>query len=72
MTAPGATNNTSRKDKSIGSYFSDGAVMKFSDGETIINGFDEPVGVHLIKQGFVKACSTSQDGHANLLLICSR
>jgi len=58
-----------RKDKSIGSYFSDGVVMKFTSGETIINGFDEPDGVHLIKEGFVKACSTSQDGHANLVLI---
>jgi CRP-like cAMP-binding protein len=58
-----------RKDKSINSYFSDGTVMKFSSGETIVNGIDEPDGVFLIKEGYVKACSTSHDGHANLLLI---
>jgi CRP-like cAMP-binding protein len=64
-----ASSSTTRKDKSIASYFSDGTVMKFTSGETIINGFDEPDGIYLIKEGFVKACSTSQDGHANLVLI---
>jgi CRP/FNR family cyclic AMP-dependent transcriptional regulator len=58
-----------RKDKSIASYFSDGITLQFKGGDTIINGFDEPDGVYLIKEGFVKACSTSHDGHANLLLI---
>ncbi len=58
-----------RKDKSITSYFSDGTIVNFSNGETIVNGLDEPDGVFLIKEGFVKACSTSRDGHANLLLI---
>ena len=62
-------NSQLRKDKSISSYFSDGTVNKFSNGETIINGFDEPSAVHLIKDGFVKACSTSFDGHANLVII---
>lgn len=57
------------KYKSISSYFSDGLEMKLSNGETIISGLDEPSGVYFIKQGFVKAYSTSQDGHANLLLI---
>ena len=61
--------STARKDKSIASYFSDGTVLKFVSGDTIINSFDEPSGVHLIKDGFVKACSTSHDGHANLVLI---
>ena len=69
MTASLSPNTLTRKDKSIASYFSDGVVMKFKNGETIINGFDEPLGVYLIKEGFVKAHSTSQDGHANLLLI---
>lgn len=63
------TSKTRNKDKNIASYFSDGAVMNFKNGQTIINGLDEPEGVHLIKKGFVKACSTSHDGHANLLLI---
>lgn len=62
-------NTLTRKDKSIDSHFSDGVVMKFVCGETIINGFDEPDGIYLIKSGYVKACSTSHDGHANLLLI---
>jgi CRP/FNR family transcriptional regulator len=43
--------------------------MHFSREETIINGFDEPEGVYLIKQGFVKACSVSRSGKGNLLLI---
>jgi CRP/FNR family cyclic AMP-dependent transcriptional regulator len=58
-----------RKDKSIVSFFSEGAVLEFKSGETIINGFDEPDGVYLIKSGFVKSHSSSNDGHANLLLI---
>jgi CRP/FNR family transcriptional regulator len=58
-----------RKDKSIVSHFSDGLLMHFSREETIINGFDEPEGVYLIKQGFVKACSVSRSGKGNLLLI---
>src|ERR1700694_2773386 len=69
MTASLSPNTLTRKDKSIASYFMEGVVMKFKNGETIINGFDEPLGVYLIKEGFVKAHSTSQDGHANLLLI---
>jgi CRP-like cAMP-binding protein len=69
MATSSSSYSTTRKDKSITSYFSDGTVLKFSSGDTIVNGFDEPDGVFLIKEGFVKACSTSQDGHANLLLI---
>ncbi len=60
---------TSTTDKSIVSHFSDGFVMHFKRDETIISGFDEPQGVYLIKKGFVKACSVSQSGHGNLLLI---
>jgi len=55
--------------ESIIAHFSDGQVMHFSRGETIINDFDEPEGVYLIKKGFVKACSISRDGHGNLLFI---
>lgn len=57
------------QDESIVSHFSDGVQMKFTNGETIINGIDEPDGVYLIKKGFVKAFSVSDDGHGNLLLI---
>jgi CRP/FNR family cyclic AMP-dependent transcriptional regulator len=56
-------------DESIVSYFSDGLQMHFSNGETIINGIDEPEGVYLIKKGFVKAYSVSDAGQGNLLLI---
>ena len=57
------------KDESIIAHFSDGLLMKFATGETIINGIDEPEGVYLIKKGFVKAYSLSKLGHVNLLLI---
>jgi CRP/FNR family transcriptional regulator len=56
-------------DESIVAHFSDGLLMHFEKEETIINGYDEPDGVYLIKKGFVKAYSVSQDGHGNLLLI---
>jgi CRP/FNR family transcriptional regulator len=56
-------------DESIIAHFSDGLLMHFSRGETIINGIDEPEGIYLIKKGFVKAYSVSRNGHANLLLI---
>jgi CRP-like cAMP-binding protein len=56
-------------DESITAHFSDGQLMHFSKEQTIINGFDEPQGVYLIKKGFVKAYSVSQDGHGNLLLV---
>lgn len=58
-----------RRDRSIASYFGDGVELTFATGETVINGFDEPDGVYLIKKGFIKAYSTSEDGHTNLLLI---
>lgn len=58
-----------RQDRNIISYFSESPVTKFSYGETVISGFDEPSGVYMIKKGFVKAYSTSHDGHANLLQI---
>lgn len=57
------------EDESITAHFSDGVLMQFSKEETIINGLEEPQGVYLIKKGFVKAYSISQDGHVNLLLL---
>jgi CRP-like cAMP-binding protein len=56
-------------DESIDAHFSDGLLMHFAREETIIDGIDEPQGIYLIKSGFVKAYSISQDGHGNLLLI---
>ncbi|MES2971014.1 MAG: Crp/Fnr family transcriptional regulator [Patescibacteria group bacterium] len=57
------------RDESIIAHFSDGLLMHFAKDETIIEGFDEPEGIYLIKEGFVKAYSVSQAGHGNLLLI---
>jgi CRP-like cAMP-binding protein len=57
------------KDESIVAHFSDGKLLHFAREETIINGFDEPEGVYLIKKGYVKAYSVSRDGHGNLLLV---
>jgi CRP-like cAMP-binding protein len=57
------------KNESIVAHFSDGLLLKFTNGETIINGLDEPQGVYLIKEGFVKAYSVSKAGNGNLLLI---
>lgn len=56
-------------DDSIVAHFSDGFLMHFSKDEVIIQGYEEPEGVYLIKDGFVKAYSISHDGHRNLLLI---
>jgi CRP-like cAMP-binding protein len=56
-------------DESITAHFSDGELMHFSKDETIINGINEPDGVYLIKQGFIKAYSVSKEGQGNLLLI---
>ena len=57
------------RDQSIIAHFSAGKQLQFSIGDTIINGFDEPDGVYLVKVGFVKAHSVSQAGQGNLLLI---
>lgn len=55
--------------ESIVAHFGDGLPLNFVKGETIINGFVEPEGVYLIRQGFVKAFSVSKEGYGNLLLI---
>jgi len=57
------------RDESIIAHFSDGLLLNFAREETIINGVNEPEGVYLIKEGFVKAFSVSQAGQGNLLLI---
>jgi len=43
--------------------------MHFKSGETIINDLDEPLGVYLIKSGFIKAGSVSKAGAGNLFFI---
>lgn len=57
------------KEEDIDTYFSDGMILKYSKEETIINGLDEPQGVYLIKNGFVKAYTITKAGQENLLLI---
>lgn len=57
------------KGNNIETHFGDGVIKYFSKGEIIINGFDGPQGVFLIKKGFVKAYTISKDGQENLLLI---
>jgi len=57
------------EDESIVAHFSDGFLMHFGKDEVIIQGYEEPEGVYLIKSGFVKAYSISHDGHRNLLLL---
>ena len=55
--------------QNLESYFTDGVIQKFSKGEVIISGLDEPQGVYLIKEGFVKAYTITKAGQENLLLI---
>jgi CRP/FNR family transcriptional regulator, cyclic AMP receptor protein len=57
------------EDDSITAHFSDGLLLRFSKGEVIIQGHEEPGGVYLIKSGFIKAYSISHAGLSNLLLI---
>lgn len=57
------------KDEDIDTYFSDGLILKYSKEEIIINGLDEPQGVYLIKNGYVKAYTITKAGQENLLLI---
>ncbi len=56
-------------DDSITAHFSDGVVMNFSKGETIVSGIGQPEGVYLINNGFIKAYSVSHKGDGNLLLV---
>lgn len=53
----------------IDSYFDDGQTLHFAKGETIINGLNQPNGVFIIKEGFVKAFTITRAGHENLLLV---
>ncbi|MBC7459251.1 Crp/Fnr family transcriptional regulator [Candidatus Saccharibacteria bacterium] len=57
------------KDESLETYFNDGRTIKYAKGETIIDGLDEPDGVYIIKQGFVKAYTLTKSGQENLLLV---
>lgn len=55
--------------ESINSHFKGGQVKHFIKGEVLVQGDEEPKGVYLIQEGYVKAYSISQLGQQNLLLI---
>lgn len=57
------------KKEDVNTYFSDGRILKYSKGDTIIHGFEEPNGVYIIKAGFVKAYTLTKAGQENLLLV---
>lgn len=57
------------KEEDLESYFNDGRMLQYSKGETIIDGMNEPDGVYIIKEGFVKAYTLTKDGQENLLLV---
>ena len=57
------------KEEDLNTYFNDGQILNYSKGDTIINGLDEPQGVYIIKEGFVKAYTITKEGQENLLLI---
>lgn len=55
--------------ESILAHFKIGKVKHFPKDEIIVQGNEEPKGVYLIQEGYVKAYSVSQLGQENLLLI---
>jgi CRP-like cAMP-binding protein len=55
--------------ESINSHFKGGQIKQFSKGDVLVQGDEEPKGVYLIQEGYVKAYSISQQGQENLLLI---
>ena len=57
------------KEEDIGSYFNDGRILKYPKGDIVINGLNEPNGVFIIKEGFVKAYTITKEGQENLLLV---
>lgn len=57
------------KEVDINTYFDDGQILKYSKGDTIIHGFEDPKGVYVIKEGYVKAFTITRSGHESLLLV---
>lgn len=56
-------------DESIVAHFNEGSLLRYSKGEALIQSHEEPQGVFLIKDGFVKAYSITRTGSESLLLI---
>ena len=63
--------NQDASNRSILAYFDGLYSSNYQKGETIINGVEEPKGIYLIKEGYVKAYSISTMGQSNLLIIHS-
>lgn len=55
--------------ENIRSHFSGGTVKSFAKGEVLVQGDEEPEGVYLIQDGYVKAYTITRAGQQNLLLI---
>lgn len=55
--------------ESILAHFVSGSLKHFKKDEVIVQGDEEPKGVYLIQEGYVKAYSISRLGQENLLLI---
>jgi CRP-like cAMP-binding protein len=55
--------------ESILAHFIAGTLKHFKKDEIIVQGNEEPSGVYLIQNGYVKAYSISQLGQQNLLLV---
>ena len=53
----------------IDTYFDDGQILEYVKGDTIIHGLEDPSGVFIIKEGYVKAFTLTKSGHENLLLV---
>jgi CRP/FNR family cyclic AMP-dependent transcriptional regulator len=55
--------------ESIDAHFDEGTSKRYLKSEIIVQGNEEPSGVFIILEGYVKAYSISQLGQQNLLLI---
>ncbi|MBC7581893.1 Crp/Fnr family transcriptional regulator [Aeromicrobium sp.] len=55
--------------ENIISHFSGGKTKRFSKGEVLVQGDEEPKGVYLIQSGYVRAYTIARTGQHNLLLI---
>lgn len=63
------TPHPSHNSESIIAFFSKGAVETFTKRQVIVNGYEEPKGVYLLKRGHVKAYTITNQGMHNLFLL---
>jgi CRP-like cAMP-binding protein len=55
-------NNSIKIDDKLENHFAKAKIMDYKKGEVIIRSDDEPAGVFLIKDGFVRSYSLTEDG----------